>query len=432
MSVNAKTALSKVAEPVSLEVMLKSAVVEFSQVLPKGMSPERLTRIALTSVRTTPDLAKCTPESFVGSLMVLAQLGLEPVAGRAYLLPFKNNRKIGNDWVSMHEVQAIVGYKGLADLFYRNEKAISLNWGVVCENDTFDYCKGTDSFLKHKKAFKNRGEVVAYWVEAKMKNGGTSFEVMSAEECMAHGRQHSKTWISEIYDKQKRCRVPCEPHFAESSPWHTDPESMCLKTVLIQLCKVLPLSIEMQKALAIDETSREYRKGIGDAMDFKDNTAWKEGKTIDAEVGEAKPSQDTPKTSQDASGDIQDAKPNADKSKPEKQPTAHPEAKQGASEGEEDANEATITLGNVNTKSGKSARGEWKRYFAQGDDGEWYQTFSSTIGQDMESAEGQKVLIKYKIEKSPKGESRNVLAIELADSAEGVTSTNDDDSLPVD
>jgi recombinational DNA repair protein RecT len=51
---------------------------------------------------------------------------------------------------------------------------------------------------------------------------------------------------------------------------------MCLKTVLIQLAKLLPLSVELQRALGADETSREYRSGIEDALDLPDTTAWQE------------------------------------------------------------------------------------------------------------------------------------------------------------
>lgn len=49
---------------------------------------------------------------------------------------------------------------------------------------------------------------------------------------------------------------------------------MCLKTVLIQLGKLLPLSVEIQRAIAADETSREYRRGIDDALDLTPTTTW--------------------------------------------------------------------------------------------------------------------------------------------------------------
>jgi recombinational DNA repair protein RecT len=51
---------------------------------------------------------------------------------------------------------------------------------------------------------------------------------------------------------------------------------MCKKTVLIQLSKLLPLSVEIQRAIQVDETSRSYRSGINDALDLPDTTDWKD------------------------------------------------------------------------------------------------------------------------------------------------------------
>lgn len=249
---------------VPLQDLIQQSVKELGRALPAHLSPDRLVRIALTNIRLNPALASCTPESFLGSLFTLAQLGLEPVAGRAYLLPFNNRRKVGNDWKSVLEVQAIVGYKGLVDLFYRHEKAVMLTWGVVHEGDDFDYRKGTGQYLHHKPANKKRGEVVGYWVAAKLQNGGEPFEYMSKEDCMAHGARHSKT-----YDKNAS-------KFYDSSPWAKEPEAMCLKTVLIQLAKLLPLSMELQQAIANDETSRDFRRGVSDVLDIAPTTNWDE------------------------------------------------------------------------------------------------------------------------------------------------------------
>jgi recombination protein RecT len=235
------------------------------------MRPERLVRIALTCIRLNPELGKCTPASLLGSLFTAAQIGIEPVAGRAYLLPFNNNRQINGDWKSVKEAQFILGYKGLAELFYRHEKAVEITWGDVCENDEFEYQYGTDAYLKHRPAMKMRGETIAFYVVAKLQNGGHPFMVMSKEDCMAHGRKHSKT-----YDKKKG-------EFYSSSPWATNPDAMCLKTVLIQLAKLLPLSVEVQRAIEADESSRDYRDGIGDALDLPNTTNWK-----DADVTEPK------------------------------------------------------------------------------------------------------------------------------------------------
>ena len=257
-----KTAIAA-TQGTSLQNLIEKSVKELGRALPDGLRPERLVRIALTCIRLNPDLGRCTPESFLGALFTSAQLGVEPIAGRAYILPFNNNRKKPDGtWHSVKEAQFILGYRGVADLFYRHDKAVQLDWGVIHENDTFDFEYGTNSHLRHIPAIVNRGEVLSYYVVATLQSGGKPFLVMSKEECLEHAKKHSKTW-----DKKAN-------KFYDSSPWATAEDAMCLKTVLIQLAKLLPLSVETQRALATDETSREFRQGIDDALDLPSNTIW--------------------------------------------------------------------------------------------------------------------------------------------------------------
>jgi recombination protein RecT len=255
----------------SIQSLIEQSSKELGRALPDGMKPERLVRIALTCIRTTPELGNCTPVSFLGALFTSAQLGIEPVAGQAYLLPFNNSRKINNKWIKVKEVQFILGYKGVFSLFYRHEKAIAIKWAIVKEHDDFDYEYGTQEFLRHKEAKADRGKTVGFWVLAELRNGGKIFKYMSVDECMEHGRKHSKT-----FDKEANA-------FNEKSPWVTEPDSMCLKTVSVQLAKTLPLSIEVQRALGADESSREYRKEIDSALDLPDTTNWAESEVVEDE-----------------------------------------------------------------------------------------------------------------------------------------------------
>lgn len=250
-----KTALAK-TETKSLQTLIRESVKELGRALPEHMKPERLVRIALTSIRLNPELSRCTPESFLGSLFVLAQVGLEPINGRSYLLPFNNKRKIGSEWKTIKEVQALIGYKGLVELFYRHDSALSIDMQTVYENDDFNYQYGSDSHLKHIPARKDRGEAIGYYAVAKMKGGGSVFRFMSKEDIQKHAAKHSKTYGNEY------------------SPWTKEFDAMAMKTVLIQLAKLLPLSVELQRAISVDETSRDFRQGIDDALDLPDSTNW--------------------------------------------------------------------------------------------------------------------------------------------------------------
>jgi len=273
-------ALSTKEQPQPLEMLIRKAGKEIGKSLPMALQPERFVQIALTCLRLNPQLTKCTPASLIGALFVSAQLGLEPVAGNAYILPFNNSKFINGEWVKVLEAQFLIGYKGLATLFYRHEKAVQINWGTVHEKDDFSYQYGTDQFLKHIPA-KEGGKVIGYYVVAVLQNSGKSFMYMTKEDCIAHGKKHSKT-----FNKK-------DNKFLPQSPWTTNPDAMCLKTVLIQLAKLLPLSIELQQAISADETSREYRESIDNALDLPDQTIWEE-KAIEAPKGE--PTSEEPAT----------------------------------------------------------------------------------------------------------------------------------------
>lgn len=260
-----KTALSNPSQTKSLKDLIEESAKELGRALPDHLKPERLVRIALTCIRQNPDLSKCTPESFLGALFTAAQLGVEPIAGRAYLLPFNNSKKKPDgSWHTVKEAQFIMGYKGLVDLFYRHEKAVNLDWGVIKEGDFFTFTKGTEPVLKHEfnENLRPRGATTGYWVMANLINGGKPFHYMTVQECLEHAKKHSKTW-----DKKS-------DNFYPSSPWAKDFDSMALKTVLIQLCKILPLSIEMQRAIENDESSRDFRKGIDNVLDIPSQTEW--------------------------------------------------------------------------------------------------------------------------------------------------------------
>jgi recombination protein RecT len=279
---DANKALST-TENTGLQELIEKSSKELSRALPSHLKPERLVRIALTCIRLNPELGKCTPASFLGALFTSAQLGVEPIAGRAYILPFNNKRKKpDNTWHTLKEAQFIMGYRGLVDLFYRHEKSVKLAWGVRKEKDNFQIELGTNAYLKHIPFDGERGKTIGYYVIAELQNGGKMFHYMTELECIEHGMKHSKT-----YDRKTN-------NFYEQSPWFKDPESMCLKTVLIQLSKLLPLSIELQSAIQADETSRDYRPGVDNALDLPSVTNWdkEEVKQIEETKKEAEQSFD--------------------------------------------------------------------------------------------------------------------------------------------
>ena len=196
---------------------------EIARALPKHLNPERVARIAVTVMRRTPQLAECTPESFLGALMTCAQLGLEPgPLGHAYLVPYGR------------EVTFIAGYRGLVDLARRSGQVQSVSARVVRDGDEFGYAFGLEPSLTHKPSGSD-GQVTHVYAVIRYKDGGYDFDVMT---------------VAEVEQVRARSRA------SGNGPWKTDYAEMAKKTVLRRLLKTAPMSVEYQQAVSNDEQVR--------------------------------------------------------------------------------------------------------------------------------------------------------------------------------
>lgn len=203
--------------------------------LPKHLNPERMGRIMLTELRRVPKLAECGKESLLGALMMCSQLGLEPGngLGHAYLLPFERRAKVSGQWQTVGvDCQLIIGYRGMIDIARRSGQIVSLAARAVHKNDHFAYRLGLDETIEHTPAEGERGELTHVYAVAKLKDGGVQFEVMSR------------------HDVEK---VRLQSKAKDNGPWSTHFDEMAKKTAIRRLFKYLPVSIEMQRAVTIDE-----------------------------------------------------------------------------------------------------------------------------------------------------------------------------------
>ena len=229
LQAKATGAVKTVSPNQGMKKMLDKMKDEIAAALPSMVSSERFQRVALTAFSSNPKLQECDPVSFIAAMMESAQLGLEPNTplGQAYLIPF--NSKEGM------KVQFQLGYKGLLELAQRSGKIKTLYAHEVRENDVFDIDYGLNQTLTHKPLLKgNRGEVIGYYAVYHLDTGGNSFVFMTKDEILDHAKKFSKTF--------------------KFGPWQTDFDAMAKKTVIKQLLKYAPLSIEMQRAVTSDET----------------------------------------------------------------------------------------------------------------------------------------------------------------------------------
>ena len=270
----------------SIMGLLKSMEGEIARCLPKHLTPDRMARIAMTELRKNPKLQECEPLSFIAAIMQASQLGLEPgVLGSCYLIPFNNNK------TGKVECTFMPGYRGFLDLARRSGQIISLVSRAVYANDVFEYEFGLTEKLTHKPSMDDPGDFIAVYAVANLKDGGHQFDVMS---------------------KKQVDTIRAGSQGKNSDAWTKNYDEMAKKTVLRRLFKWLPCSVEMQKAVSLDEHQEAGTQNIKAAaseefdMDFvidaepvdkdqdlKDmvnkNKAAEKPQAIDPETGEVLP-----------------------------------------------------------------------------------------------------------------------------------------------
>lgn len=206
-----------------VRAQIESLTPSLARAVPTGISAQRFQRVVLTELRKTPALEKCRPATVLGAVMTAAQLGLEfgPL-GHAYLVPYKDTCTL------------IVGYRGYIDLARRSGQLASIVARPVHANDEFDYSYGTDEHLHHKPAMGDRGNVIAYYGVAILKDGGRVIHVMTPDD------------INKYRDRSASAK-------GASSPWNTDYDAMACKTVIRRMVPWLPMSVEAAQAIESDE-----------------------------------------------------------------------------------------------------------------------------------------------------------------------------------
>lgn len=218
------TAVQKEAPTIKSILLGAGMKNALAMALPKHVKAERIVRVALTAIEKNPALAKCTLNSFFGSLLSAAQLGLEvnTPLGLAYLIPY------GSD------CQLQIGYMGMIDIAHRS--SVPVRGHVVREGDAFDYELGLEQKLVHKPNYSDEQResrpVTFVYAVADMPNGMKVFTVLSRAEVEKY-RNRSKS--------------------KNNGPWVTDWDAMAVKTAVRRLFRWLPKSVEMRQAAAIDE-----------------------------------------------------------------------------------------------------------------------------------------------------------------------------------
>lgn len=201
----------------------KSAI---AMALPKHLTPERMMRLALTCFSTSPQLRNCTPQSILASVVVAAQVGLEPgIGGEGYLIPYKQTCTF------------VPGWQGLVGLLNNTGRATAWT-GAVFEGDEFDFQLGSSPRCYHVPGPNYGDPDKLIWVYACGKVNGSEQPIVEA-------------WpMVRVWRHRDRFNKVGEKHYS-----HEHPEMYARKVVLLQVLKYLPRSIELNNAIAASDAA---------------------------------------------------------------------------------------------------------------------------------------------------------------------------------
>ncbi len=180
------------------------------------LTPERMTRTALTMVLKNPKLMgmmenQISRVSLSSSLIEAASLGLEPDGRQGHLVPFGD------------KITFMPGYAGLIDLATESGEIVSIIPDVVYAQDEFEDRKGSSRELIHRSAegIEDPGPIVAAYAVAEFKNGRKQWIVIRKRD---------------IEVAKRTSRSARDPNGA----WVIHEAAMWMKTAIKRLMKYLP------------------------------------------------------------------------------------------------------------------------------------------------------------------------------------------------
>lgn len=207
---------------------------QFHAALPAHIPVERFKRVLLTAIQNEPKLATADRRTFFTSAMKCAQDGLIPDGRDAALVIYNTKMKIGTQEKWVDAVQYIPMVAGVMKKV-RNSGEIA-NWAVyvVHEKDEYVLQEGFEPDFQIKRHFdSDPGKIKFLASLVTFKDGTRSLEIMA---------------IWEIERIKLRSKAK-----SDKSPWSTDYEEMCKKTIIKRHSKRLPMSTDLDDLIRRDD-----------------------------------------------------------------------------------------------------------------------------------------------------------------------------------
>lgn len=206
------------------------------------------------SVAQDPKMKDVEPTSLFNCLLKSATYNLptEQSLGFCYYIPYKNK-----DGVKIAQFQ--LGVKAIVELAYRTNKYRRLNVKDVREGEISGYDFFGEVQIKWLMEGREKRPIIGYMAAFELTNGMTKRVYWNLQKIQEHANKYSKAHQNALKNRD-----------TSDDLWTQNFGVMAEKTVLKDLLKYAPKSVELQDALRFDQAEIRRENGVETAV-YVDN-----------------------------------------------------------------------------------------------------------------------------------------------------------------
>lgn len=223
-------------QPNNLPALVEKMEPEFAKALGNTVPSARFTRIAVTAIKSNPELSQLERASLFKAIMQSAQDGLVLDGKEAAVIPFKG------------KAQYIPMVAGLVKKMRQHTDFANLSHGIIykgeVESGAFEYVKGDEETLTHRPMlWGDRGEPVG------------AYAIVTSKE----GQKFRAVLTKADIEKRKNAG-----RAGGNGPWGSWTEEMWIKTAIKAVYKIAPNSGDQSGVL-----DQVFAHDEGDAVDHE-------------------------------------------------------------------------------------------------------------------------------------------------------------------
>ncbi len=234
---------------------------QITALAPSGFKVERFEAIVMSCVARTPKLLGCSYFSLAQSIRSAAEMGLDlgGVSGEAYLIPYENRKKIGENWIAVLEAQFMAGYKGYIRLAHESGLFRSFFALPILTTDEFDPpARGPNGVTwAHRENPFAKLETMEIegkkWVDRKQVTFKAHVPALKGAYAVAQLHSAKQDDIIRVVPAWRLEEIRLRSKAGSDGPWITDYAEMAAKTAVRAIWKQLPKSDRMKKLEELDD-----------------------------------------------------------------------------------------------------------------------------------------------------------------------------------